>query len=71
MVVCVVVPLVPLMVRVTGAFGALLAAVMVKVEVPEPVIDAGLKVAVTRLGTPVTLRLTVPVKPFSAPTVTV
>ena len=64
-------PHVPLMVSVSGFFGALFAAVMVKVEVPEPVIDAGLKVAVTRLGTPVTLRLTVPVKPFSAPMVTV
>ncbi len=67
----VVVPLVPVMVSVTGFFGALLAAVIVRVEVPEVAIDAGLNVAVTRLGTPLTERLTVPVNPFSAPTVTV
>ncbi len=67
----VVVPLVPLMVSVTGFFGALLAAVIVKVEVPDVVMDAGLKVAVTRLGTPLTVRFTVPVNPFSAPMVTV
>ena len=64
-------PLVPVMVRVTGFFGALLAAVIVRVEVPEEVIDAGLNVAVTRLGTPLTVRFTVPVNPFSAVTVTV
>ena len=70
-VVCVVVPLVPRMVRVAGFFGALLAAVIVKVEVPDVLIDVGLKVAVTRPGTPLTVRLTVPVNPFSAPIVTV
>ena len=65
------VPLVPLMVRVTGFLGALLAAVTVKVEVPDVVIDAGLNVAVTRPGTPLTVRFTVPANPFSAPIVTV
>ena len=67
----VVVPLVPVMVRVTGFFGALLAAVIVRVEVPDVVTDAGLNVAVTRLDTPLTVRFTVPVKPFRAPMVTV
>lgn len=67
----VVVPLVPVMVRVTGFFGALLAALIVRVEVPDVVTDAGLNVAVTRLGTPLTARFTVPVNPFRAPIVTV
>jgi len=68
---CAVAPLVPVMVRVTGFLGALLAAVIVKVEVPEVVIDAGLNVAVTRLGMPLTVKFTVPVNPFNAPIVTV
>jgi hypothetical protein len=59
------------MVRVAVPFWELFAVVIVKVDVPDVVIDAGLKVAVTRLGTPLTVRATVPVNPFCAPTVTV
>jgi hypothetical protein len=42
-----------------------------RVEVPDPVTDVGLKFAVTREPCPLTLRLTVPVKLFTAPIVTV
>lgn len=42
-----------------------------KVEVPEPVTDVGVKLVVTRDPCPLTLRLTVPVKPFTAAMVTV
>ena len=64
-------PLVPLMVNVLVPAGVLFAVVMVSVLDPEPAIEAGLKVAVARGGNPVALRVTVPVKPFSEPTVTV
>jgi hypothetical protein len=50
---------------------ALRAGCTDKVEVPDPLTDAGLKLAVTREGSPLTLRLTVPVNPFTAPIVTV
>lgn len=50
---------------------ALLLTVTVSVEVPEPVTEVGLKVGVTRAGCPLTLRFTVPVKPFTAVRVTV
>jgi hypothetical protein len=42
-----------------------------KVDVPEPVTEVGLKVGVTREPCPLTLRLTVPLNPFTAPIVTV
>jgi hypothetical protein len=61
----------PVMVMVLAPLLALLAGCTVKVEVPDPVTDAGLKLAVTREGSPLTLRLTVPVNPFTAPIVTV
>jgi len=64
-------PLTPVMVMVRAPLLALRAAVTVSVEVPDPVTDVGLKVAVTREPSPLTLRLTVPVKPFTAPIVTV
>ena len=37
-----------------------------KVELPEPATEVGLKLAVTPRGNPLRLRLTVPVKPFTA-----
>jgi len=43
---------------------AFLLTVTVSVEVPDPVTDVGLKVAVTLAGTPDTLRFTVPANPF-------
>ena len=44
---------------------------MLTVELPEALIDAGLKLAVAPVGNPLALSVTVPVKPFSAPTVAV
>ena len=41
------------------------------VDEPEPLTDVGLKLALTRPPWPVTLRFTVPVKPFTPVTVTV
>lgn len=58
-------------VMVTGAegTGALAAAVNVSVLTPlAPVTVAGLKVAVTPVGKPLALRLTLPVKPFTGRT---
>ncbi len=45
--------------------GVLALVDTVSVEVPEPVTDAGLKVAAAPLGSPTTLKPTVPLKPFS------
>ena len=64
-------PLVPLMVRVRAPLLALRATTTESVEVPDPVTDVGLKLAVTREPSPLTLRFTVPVNPFTAPIVTV
>ena len=44
---------------------------MLNVEVPAPVTDVGLNVAVALRGKPDTLRFTVPAKPLIAPMVTV
>jgi len=59
------------MVMVRAPLLALRAAVTESVEVPDPVTDVGLKVAVTREPSPLTVKLTVPVNPFTAPMVTV
>jgi hypothetical protein len=61
----------PVMVMVLAPLLALRAGCTDRVEVPDPLTDAGLKLAVTREGSPLTLRLTVPVNPFTAPIVTV
>ena len=66
-----VVPLVPVIVNVNVPFCELFAVVIVKVDVPEPATEVGLKVAVVRPGTPLTVRFTVPAKPFWEPMVTV
>ena len=55
------VPLTPVMVRVAGPVAA--AADEVRVSVLVPVVAAGLKLAVTPAGSPLTLRETVPAKP--------
>lgn len=65
------VPLVPVMVSVDVPLDELFAVLMFKVAVPDVLTEVGLKVAVTRLGTPLTVRFTVPVKPFCAAMVTV
>jgi hypothetical protein len=64
-------PLVPVMVKVRVPGVALRPTVTVRVELPEPVMAVGLKLALTRPPWPVTLRFTVPAKPFSPVTVTV
>lgn len=52
--------------------GAVLAEVeMLSVELPDVLIDAGLKFAVIPLGSPLAVSETVPVNPFTAPTLTV
>ena len=45
--------------------------VTVAVEVPPPEIEVGLNVIVLPIGSPVALRLTTPLKPFTAVVVTV
>jgi len=44
---------------------------MASVEDPEPLIDAGVKLALAPAGNPLMLRATLPLKPLSAPTLTV
>ena len=60
-------------VRVNGKLPvrALLLVVTVMMEEPAPVTDDGLKPALVREGKPLTLKFTVPAKPFTACTVTV
>src|SRR5215471_8662120 len=64
-------PLVPVMVKVRVPSVALRPTVTDKVELPEPVMEVGLKLVLTRDPWPLTLRFTVPAKPFSPVTVTV
>ena len=65
------VPLVPVIVRVEVLTGVVPLVVMVRVEVPEPVTVAGLKLPLAPEGRPLTLSATVPVKPPEGVTVTV
>ena len=62
-------PLVPFMTSVLVPVGVLLFVVRVEFQ-DGPVADFGLKLAVARDGSPVTLRLTLPEKVFSGFTVT-
>ena len=62
-------PLVPVTVTVADPVVAVVEAVKVRVLVP--VVDAGLKLAVTPAGKPLAARATVPLKPFSGLTVMV
>ena len=64
-------PPLPVMVNVKVPVCVLLPVLIVSVLDPEPVIEPGLKLAVVWFGSPLALRLTVPLKPLSAPTVTV
>jgi hypothetical protein len=63
--------LVPETVRVELAAGVVLEVVTVMVEVPAPVIVAGLKLAVAPAGNPATVGVTIPLNPFTAVVVTV
>jgi hypothetical protein len=69
--VCVSAPLVPVIVSVELPVGVLPVVVTVSVEVPDPLTEAGENDGVAPLGRPLTLRLTEPVNPFRAPTLTV
>ena len=64
-------PLVPVMVSVLLPFGPPFCVVMVSVAVPDPLIEAGEKLADARAGNPPTVRFTAPVKLFTLPIVTV
>jgi len=66
---CVNVPLVPVMVSVE--LPVVLPATMLSVELPEVGIDAGENEYVAPAGKPLAVKLTFPVNPLSAPTVTV
>ena len=68
-VVCVSVPLTPVIVTVAAPRGAVLDAVKVRVLVP--VVETGLKAAVTPVGSPLALRATTPVNPPEGVTVIV
>ncbi len=59
------------MVMVKVPVAAVAVVDMLRVEVPEVVTEAGVKLAVTPDGKLPLLRATLPVKPLSAPTVTV
>jgi hypothetical protein len=61
----------PVIVSVDGPVGVLAALVTVSVDVPDAVIVSGENDAVTSAGRPDALSLTEPVKPLSAPIVTV
>ncbi len=65
------VPLAPVMVKGKLPVGVVLAVVTVKVEEPDVVTEAGLKVAVAPVGNPLTPKFTVPVNPPVGLTVTV
>jgi hypothetical protein len=63
-------PLAPLIVSVLVPVLALRFTVTVKVVVPEPVTELGLKPVETRDGAPLTLKLTAALKPFTGAIVT-
>ena len=67
MAVCVSVPLVPVTVIVAFPAGVLPVGVIVRIEVPEVVTDAGENEATAPVGKPVAVKFTVPVNPLSAP----
>jgi hypothetical protein len=66
-VVCVTLPLVPVIVNVDDPAGVLPAVVTVNVELPAPVTVVGEKPAVAPVGNPLALSVTTPTNPFSAP----
>ncbi len=64
-------PFVPVIVKVYVPGVVLLPAFTVIVEEPEPVTETGLKLTLTPAGAPVALKLTFPLNPLSALTLTV
>jgi hypothetical protein len=71
LVVCVSPPLVPVIVSAKLPVGVVVPVTTVSVELPPTLTDVGLNVPVAFAGRPLTLRLTVPVKPFCALVLTV
>lgn len=71
MVVCVKLPAVPVTVMLELPVGVELPVVTVIVEEPEVVIEVGLKLALAPAGSPLALKVTGPVNPFTALTVAV
>ena len=67
---CVRLPLVPTMEIGKFPEGVVNPVVTVMVEEPEPMTDAGLKLALAPLGKPVALKLTVPLNPIEGVIVT-
>jgi hypothetical protein len=65
------VPLVPVIVRVELPTGVLALVVTVMVDDPVPVTVVGLKLAVTPVGNPLALKVTIPLKPPDGVTVAV
>ena len=69
--VCDKLPLVPVIVSVDAPSGVELAVATLSVDEPEPLIEAGLKLAVAPEGKPLALKATVPLNPFCAAMLTV
>ena len=69
--VCASVPFAPVIVSVEFAAGVVPEVVTVKVDVPAPVMVAGLKLAVAPAGNPDTAGVTVPLNPLTAVVLTV
>ncbi len=68
---CTRLPLVPVMVSVEVPAGVEELVETESVELPEPATEVGLKLPVAPFGNPLTLNVTVPVKPFTADTLVV
>jgi hypothetical protein len=69
--VCVSVPLVPVIVSVALPAGVLPVVVTVSVAFPDVFIELGLNVPTAPVGNPLTVKFIVPLKPFTAPALTV
>jgi len=69
--VCVRLPLVPVTVNVELPAGVELLVCIVNVELPAPLTEVGANEAVAPLASPLALRLTPPLNPFTAATSTV
>jgi hypothetical protein len=66
-VVCVTLPLIPVIVSVEVPTGVLPVVITVNVEFPAPITVAGEKLAVAPVGNPLALSVTTPPNPFNAP----
>ena len=67
---CVKLPLLPQTVNALEPPAVLLAVETPSVEAPEPGTEAGLKLPLAPLGSPLTLKATLPLKPLTEPTLT-